>query len=148
MPAPDVTPKKHLQRGSERHGKKWSDHAANDQAPDKDRHAYCHRMYADIVPDDPWRVNTAFHVVDDDENYGHDDRVGPIAPLKCRDENSGYPANDDPDIWNHCEHDHHCADHRRKVQADCCQCRADENAINQADKKLTTEIRHNIRVDF
>ena len=64
----------------------------------------------------------------------HDDWVSPITPLECGDENSRHPANDDPDIWNHREHDHHRADDCRKVQADHCQRGADENTINQTDK--------------
>src|SRR6476659_5992185 len=44
MPAPDVTPEKHLKRGSKRHSKERTDDSANDQAPDKNRHDYRHWM--------------------------------------------------------------------------------------------------------
>ena len=121
MPAPNVTSEKHLQRGSKRHSKERTDDSTNDQTPDKDRHNYCHRMQANVVSDNPWRVEKAFQILYDNENRGHDDWVSPITPLECRDENSRHPANDDPDIGNHREHDHHCADYCRKIQAEQCQ---------------------------
>src|SRR5215471_21426343 len=43
-PTPNVTPEKHLERGSKRHSKERTDDSANDQAPDKNRDNYCHRM--------------------------------------------------------------------------------------------------------
>ena len=76
------------------------------------------------------------------------DRVSPITPLECGDENSRHPANDDPDIWNHREDHYHCADDCRKVQAEQCQNGANENAVNQTDKKLTTEVRDDVRVNL
>src|SRR6476469_9091258 len=105
-------------------------------------------MQANVVSDNPWRVEKTFQILDADENRGHDDRVSPIPPLEGRDQDSRYPANDDPDIWNHREHHHHRADDSCKIQADRCQGDADENTINQTDKKLTTEVRDNVRVDL
>ena len=88
-------------------------------------------MQTDVIPDDSRSVKYAFEILYDDENERHNNGMRPVAPLKCGDQHSWYPADDDTNIRNHRQDDHHGADHWRKIQTENCERNADEYAIHQ-----------------
>ena len=56
----------------------------------------------------------------------------PVAPLESCNQNGRHPADDDPDVGNHGQHDNERTNHRRKIETGEYRQRcADEDPINQ-----------------
>ena len=90
----------------------------------------------------------AFQVLYNDENHRHPDRVSPIAPLESCNQNGWHPADYDPDVGDHGKYNHHGPNHRGKIEAEKCQQRANECAIDQTHQQLAAKIGGHVRIDL
>src|SRR5205814_1512331 len=117
-----------------------------DQTPDKDRHDHCHWMQADRISHNTGSVEYAFKILNHDENDCDPNGMPPIAPLKSGDENGWHPANDYPDVRDHCKDDNNYTNQGSKIEPEKRQCSTDEYAIHQTNKELTSKIRGDVFV--
>src|SRR5690348_10297961 len=106
-------------------------------------------MQSDVRADNSRSVKNAFEILYQDENSGHDHGVCPVAPLKGRNDNGWYPADDDADIRNHRQDDNEHTNQRGKIETwPDGEHRPNEYAVDKTNQQLASKIRRDVTIDF
>src|SRR5438309_779450 len=74
--------------------------------------------------------------------------MSPIAPLRCGDQVSRDPADNNPEIMNHREDNNQTAKKWGEVKTKDSERRADQNAVDQRDQELPAEVSDDVAVDL
>src|SRR5437868_10476377 len=137
--SPNISREKNFYCGGQWNRQNWPKQAANQQSPNKNGDDDGHWMQSNRFLDNTRGVKHPFEILDGDEYNCDNQRMRPVAPLKCRNQNGWDPANHNSDVRNHRQDNDEQANQGREIKTEECERAPNKRSIDQTNEQLPAE---------